>query len=89
MTLIFSGNDYKYELEGVMKLFIPATLFTHVFSDSIDTEDDYVFSQKKDNADNVCLSVKVRYDGKTCEKRSLCILKATWNFHCQDFFLRQ
>ena len=39
MTLIFSGNDYKYELEGVMKLFIPATLFTHVFSDSIDTED--------------------------------------------------
>ena len=27
MTLIFSGNDYKYELEGVMKLFIPATLF--------------------------------------------------------------
>ena len=23
MTLIFSGNDYKYELEGVMKLFIP------------------------------------------------------------------
>ena len=61
MTLIFSGNDYKYELEGVMKLFIPATLFTHVFSDSIDTEDDYVFAQKKDNADNVCLSVKVRY----------------------------
>ena len=45
MTLIFSGNDYKYELEGVMKLFIPATLFTHVFSDSIDTEDDYVFAQ--------------------------------------------
>ena len=68
MTLIFSGNNYKYELEGVMKLFIPATLFTHVFSDSIDTEDDYVFAQKKDNADNVCLSVKVRYDGKTCEK---------------------
>lgn len=63
-----SSNDYKYELEGVMKLFIPATLFTHVFSDSIDTEDDYVFAQKKDNADNVCLSVKVRYDGKTCEK---------------------
>ncbi len=27
-----------------------------------------MFAQKKDNADNVCLSVKVRYDGKTCEK---------------------
>ena len=35
MTLIFSGNDYKYELEGVMKLFIPATLFTHVFMCSL------------------------------------------------------
>ena len=89
MTLIFSGNDYKYELEGVMKLFIPATLFTHVFSDSIDTEDDYVFAQKKDNADNVCLSVKVRYDGKTCEKEEFVHFEATWNFRCQDFFLRQ
>ena len=47
MTLIFSGNDYKYELEGVMKLFIPATLFTHIFSDTIDTEDDYVFAQNR------------------------------------------
>lgn len=27
MTLIFSGNDFKYELESVVKLFIPATLF--------------------------------------------------------------
>lgn len=68
MTLIFSGNDYKYELEGVMKLFIPATLFTHIFSDTIDTEDDYVFAQKKVNEDNVRLSVTVKYDGSVCEK---------------------
>lgn len=27
MNLIFSGNDFKYELESVVKLFIPATLF--------------------------------------------------------------
>ena len=27
MKLILSGNDYKYEAEGVLKLFIPATLF--------------------------------------------------------------
>lgn len=27
MTLIFSGNDFKYELESVVKLFIPATHF--------------------------------------------------------------
>ena len=68
MTLIFSGNDYKYELEGVMKLFIPATLFTHIFSDTIDTEDDYVFAQKKVNEDNVRLSVTVKYNGSVCEK---------------------
>ena len=47
MTLIFSGNDYKYELEGVMKLFIPASLFKHVYADSIETDDDYIFAREK------------------------------------------
>ena len=48
MTLIFSGNDYKYELEGIMKLFIPARLFKHVYSDKLEAEGDFVFARKKD-----------------------------------------
>ena len=48
MMLILSGNDYKYELEGVMKLFIPATKFKHIFADRIDQdEDEYVFARVK------------------------------------------
>ena len=34
MKLIFSGNDFKYEIEGVLKLFIPATLFDISYDDS-------------------------------------------------------
>ena len=41
MTLCFSGNDYKYELEGVMKLFVPATLFNIVYEDRLFTDDDF------------------------------------------------
>lgn len=80
MTLIFSGNDYKYELEGVMKLFIPATLFTHIYSDKIETEDDYVFAAKEPICETDCnkcgtdttfttlLYVIVSLNGKVCRK---------------------
>lgn len=64
MTLIFSGNDYKYEIEGVMKLFIPATLFKIVYGDCIDTDDDYVFTKEKADGERVYLSVSVKYNGK-------------------------
>lgn len=61
MTLIFSGNDYKYELEGVMKLFIPATLFKHVYSDSFDVDDDFVFAREKRFNKNTLLYIICRY----------------------------
>lgn len=64
MTLIFSGNDYKYELEGVMKLFIPATLFTHIYSDKIETDDDFVFARQKTYTKSTLLYVICRYKGK-------------------------
>lgn len=68
MTLIFSGNDYKYELEGVMKLFIPATLFTHIYGDKIDTDDDFMFSRKKETKKYTLLYVICRYKGKICRQ---------------------
>lgn len=61
MTLIFSGNDYKYELEGVMKLFIPATLFKHVYADSFDVDDDFVFAREKKFHKNTLLYIICRY----------------------------
>lgn len=68
MTLIFSGNDYKYEIEGIMKLFIPATLFTHIFSDKIETDDDFLFVRKKSRKNSVLLYVICRYNGKIYRK---------------------
>ena len=68
MTLIFSGNDYKYELEGVMKLFIPATLFTHVYADKIETEDDFVFAREKVCKKYTLLYVICKYKNKICRK---------------------
>lgn len=46
MTLIFSGNDYKYELESIVKLFFPAQLFTHLY-DERNAEGDFCFMRKK------------------------------------------
>ncbi|WP_295154017.1 coproporphyrinogen dehydrogenase HemZ [uncultured Ruminococcus sp.] len=64
MTLILSGNDYKYELEGVMKLFIPATKFKHIFADRIEQdEDEYVFARVKQTKNTILLYVICQYNG--------------------------
>ena len=65
MTLIFSGNDYKYEIEGIMKLFIPAARFKHIFSDSFTAEDDHVVVGVHEEQDAVLLFVTVCYLGKS------------------------
>ena len=69
MTLIFSGNDYKYELEGVMKLFIPAKLFQHIYTDKAENVDgDYAFIRRKMGRSRTLLYVYVRYNGRTAHK---------------------
>lgn len=65
MTLIFSGNDFKYELEGVMKLFIPAKLFAHEFTDSyVKVHGDYAFFRRKQGREFTLLYVFVCLNGK-------------------------
>ncbi|MBR1751386.1 MAG: coproporphyrinogen dehydrogenase HemZ [Ruminococcus sp.] len=66
MKLIFVGNDYKYEIEGVMKLFIPAELFDITYIDNApdDLTGDCALIHKSDDE----LSVKVSLSGKRCEK---------------------
>ena len=68
MTLIFSGNDYKYELEGIMKLFIPASLFNHVYSNRIDTDDDYIYARERKYKGYTLLYVIASYNGKRLHK---------------------
>lgn len=67
MTLVFSGNDYKYEIEGVMKLFIPATLFDIVYGDEIPPRD-FAFVRMKRFDNYALLYVICSYGGKKSRK---------------------
>lgn len=67
MTLVFSGNDYKYEIEGVMKLFIPATLFDIVYGDEI-PPGDFAFVRMKRFDNYALLYVICSYGGKKSRK---------------------
>ncbi len=80
MTLIFSGNDFKYELEGVMKLFIPAQLFNHVYTDTYEiVNDDYAFLRRVKYRKYTLLYVYCKYQDKISHK-SARILNATDNY---------
>ncbi len=73
MTLIFCGNDYKYEIEGIMKLFIPAVRFKHIFSDAPVSSDDAdnVTVSVKESEESVGLSVSVNYLGRHAEREQI------------------
>ena len=68
MTLVFSGNRYKYEIEGIMKLFIPAVRFKHIFTEpgeSCETGNDRVIVGVREEEAGVLLFVAADYLGKT------------------------
>ncbi len=75
MTLVFSGNEYKYEIEGIMKLFIPATRFKTVFSDTVEEDKDFVFISVKEHDEQLLLSITADHLGKR-EVREQLVLKA-------------
>lgn len=80
MTLIFSGNDFKYELESVMKLFIPARLFDLVFTETYEKADgDYAFIRRKKGRSKTLLYVFVNYNGK-CGRKSVSLSNSTDNY---------
>ena len=68
MKLIFSGNDFKYEIEGVMKLFIPATLFDISYIDESfsfgDTVGDMAFIRRVQKGERVLLYALCRIGEK-------------------------
>ena len=74
MTLILSGNDYKYELEGVLKLFIPATQFKHMYADSVDVSDDYIFARIKETGNTILLYIICKY-GEITKRQGILLYK--------------
>ena len=61
LPIILTGNNFKYEIEAVAKLFIPAERldFTHTKAD-INSLDEYISAE----TDNLNLKVSVKYMGQ-------------------------
>lgn len=77
MTLILDNCDYKYELEGVMKLFIPATLFKHIDAkntEKADFSDDNVRACIDYEGDTAGLLIRVEMNGRTAVREKKVIL---------------
>ena len=64
MTIIFNGNDFKYELESVVKLFYPAQSFNFLYNET-DCEGDFCFTRLKKGKEFTWLFVVVRINEKT------------------------
>ncbi|MBQ8623167.1 MAG: coproporphyrinogen dehydrogenase HemZ [Oscillospiraceae bacterium] len=68
MTLIFKGNDFKYELEAVCKLFFPVKTFNFFFADIETVPDlngeDYCYIARQKRRANTLLSVYAKIGGK-------------------------
>lgn len=80
MTLIFSGNDFKYELESVVKLFIPATLFDIYYDIKPKYfEDDFCFIRRKKGKARTYLYTICKIGNKTV-KRAEKILNSEHNY---------
>lgn len=73
MTLILSGHDYKYELESVLKLFIPAKRFSFVYDneDFKSVSGDYFFTRKRVLKNGVLLYVICRIGDKTAHQTKI------------------
>ncbi|MCD7731609.1 MAG: coproporphyrinogen dehydrogenase HemZ [Oscillospiraceae bacterium] len=63
MTICFKGNKCKYEIEAVMKLFVPVQTFDFLFEDTVNEGDYCIVS-----SENGRLDVMAAYNGKTAEK---------------------
>lgn len=73
MTLILSGHDYKYELESVLKLFIPAKRFSFVYDneDFKSVSGDYFFTRKRVIKNGVLLYIICRIGDKTAHRTKI------------------
>ncbi|MFZ2539698.1 MAG: coproporphyrinogen dehydrogenase HemZ [Oscillospiraceae bacterium] len=61
MTIFFSGQDYKYELEGICKLFFPLKKFKHCYDQIVlSTDEDYIITRLKKHSKTTLLWVRVK-----------------------------
>lgn len=89
MTLIFSGNSFKYELEAVCKLFFPVESFEFIFLDDGAEEQpkpqgDYCFICRIKGVKSSMLSVFSKVDGKgSCENERIPNDVDNYDYECE------
>lgn len=67
MTICFKGNNYKYEIEAVMKLFLPMQSFEFLYEETVSNGDYCIISREIRN-DKVILYVKALLNGHTADE---------------------
>ncbi len=65
MTLIFTGHNFKYEAEAVMKLFIPAESFNFLADCPPPPEGDYCLLNREISGGEAILTAQCRVNGRT------------------------
>lgn len=73
MTVLFSENYYKYEIEAVMKLFFPAENFTFIeeaASADINPDEDFIIVRRKKCKRYDYLYIYVKYQGNIRRRAS-------------------
>ena len=63
MTIFFSGNRFKYEMENVARLFFPLRRFSFVYDSEEYPEADYLAFIRRENVSGGELTVRVREGG--------------------------
>ena len=66
MKILFSGNDFKYETEATVKLFVPSCFTFHY--DITDADGDIVMTRMKTGKKYTYLYAYCRLDDKVCRK---------------------
>ena len=82
MKLIYSGNDYKYDTEAIMKLFLPAQSFEFVYDTYAEPAGDYAFMRKRVLRGAILLYVIAQYGGR--KDKAVCRLPLEAEEECSE-----
>ena len=86
-TLVFAGNQFKYEMENVAKLFFPLQHF-HFDYDGVPPEADYILFTREETGEGISLSVSVNLPDYQAESENT-LPAGTPDNLCEEELARQ
>lgn len=70
MTIFFSGHSFKYEVEGVCKLFFPVVRFNQIYEEIVIPQGDYLITRRKKGKKQTLLWVRLSLNGVTLSRHT-------------------